>query len=161
SCTMYGIRHLFISQACKRNVNLKALATLVGHTDSRMIERVYIHIDQDYEFLQSAAAQALGCGAESGTVPVRSPDSAAPPPAEAMATCQAQEARLKTLTGTLERKIASIEQPKPTATATPRAQRKKPTCKKPRDSMKLNESTSIAWDAACWAMKENPDLAGA
>src|SRR3984957_3478558 len=36
-CLMYGIRHFFGTWAVKRNVNLKAVATLLGHTSTAMV----------------------------------------------------------------------------------------------------------------------------
>jgi integrase len=57
-CSMYGTRHFFATWAVKRGVNLKAVATLLGHTTTTMVERVYTHIDGDYAFLQQAAQAA-------------------------------------------------------------------------------------------------------
>ncbi len=57
-CKLYGTRHYFTTIAIKRGVNLKAIATLLGHTTTSMVERIYSHIDGDYLFLQKAAQAA-------------------------------------------------------------------------------------------------------
>lgn len=69
-CRLYGVRHYFISWAVRRGLNLKAIATLVGHTTTAMVERVYCHVDNDFEFLQKSAAAALGLAGQSMPLPL-------------------------------------------------------------------------------------------
>ena len=59
-CKLYSLRHFFITSGVKRNVNLKALAELVGHNSLAMIDRVYTHLNRDVAFLHNAAAGVLG-----------------------------------------------------------------------------------------------------
>jgi hypothetical protein len=61
-CKLYGTRHAFITRGVKNNTSLKALATLAGHSTTAMIERVYCHVCDDYDFLHAAAVQAIGQG---------------------------------------------------------------------------------------------------
>jgi integrase len=58
-CKMYCTRHLFATRAVKLGVNMKAVATLLGHTDTKMLERIYCHVDGDHAFLREAAASAV------------------------------------------------------------------------------------------------------
>lgn len=59
-CKLYGLRHCFITEGVKRGTNLKALATIVGHTTTAMIERHYCHLDNDFGLLHKTVEQALG-----------------------------------------------------------------------------------------------------
>ncbi len=58
SCKLHSVRHFFITEAIRRGVGLKVLATLVGHSTTAMIERVYAHIDTDLDYLHQAVLQA-------------------------------------------------------------------------------------------------------
>lgn len=69
-CRLYGIRHFFVSWAAKRGINLKAIATLVGHASIAMIERVYCHLDCDIDFLQKSAAAAVGLTGQAMPLPL-------------------------------------------------------------------------------------------
>ncbi len=68
-CKLYGTRHLFCTWAVKRGVNLKAVATLMGHTTTTMVEKNYCHVDGDYEFLQDAARAATALAGQTSTLP--------------------------------------------------------------------------------------------
>jgi integrase len=57
---MYGTRHAYITEAVKRGTPLKAVAALAGHSNTRMVDMVYCHVDGDVAFLAGAAAMALG-----------------------------------------------------------------------------------------------------
>ena len=58
SCKLYGLRHLWITQAICHGVPLKAVAELAGLTTTAVIERVYCHLAQDLAFLSEAAKKA-------------------------------------------------------------------------------------------------------
>jgi integrase len=56
---LYGIRHGFATRAVKRGVNLKTVAELMGHVNTRMTEH-YTHIAGDVEHLLDAAQRVSG-----------------------------------------------------------------------------------------------------
>ncbi len=57
-CKLYGLRHYFATDAVRKDVNMKAVADLMGHASTAMLEKVYCHTREDYEFLQKAARAA-------------------------------------------------------------------------------------------------------
>lgn len=59
-CKLYGLRHQFVTNAVRANLNLKVVATIVGHSDSRMVDRVYAHVHEDFEVLREGAKRATG-----------------------------------------------------------------------------------------------------
>src|SRR5205807_1367283 len=65
-------RHMFCTWAVKRGVNLKAIAELMGHTSTAMVERTYTHIAGDVAFLQHAAQAcvALKCNGKTQPLPL-------------------------------------------------------------------------------------------
>jgi integrase len=69
-CKVYGVRHYFITAAVKRGGNLKAIATLVGHSTTVMIERVYTHLEGDVAFLHQAALAAIALAGSPQTMPL-------------------------------------------------------------------------------------------
>lgn len=73
-CKLYGTRHLFATWAVKRGVNLKAVATLLGQTTTRMVDQVYTHLDGDYEYLQKAAQAATNLNGSSRPLPLPDED---------------------------------------------------------------------------------------
>ena len=62
----------FFTHAVKRGTNLKALAELGGHKDTRMLDRVYVHVSEDLEFLRGALHQALSSDRGNGAAPAES-----------------------------------------------------------------------------------------
>lgn len=57
-CKMYGLRHTFATQALMRDVPLKVLSELMGHSSVRTTE-IYLHLFDEDERLASAAAQVF------------------------------------------------------------------------------------------------------
>jgi integrase len=164
-CKLYGLRHAFITDGVRKGVNLKALAALAGHTTTAMIERVYCHVADDYEFLHSAALQAVGGNGQGGAAsplppppPVPGPAiSPATPPAppigpDVAAVLQAQEQRLAGLFDLLTRKVLALDKAPPAPPPRPAG--------KPRPA-KLQPAARIAYEAAQWAVSVNPTLAQA
>lgn len=56
---LYNIRHTYITNGLKRGVDPVTMATLVGHKDMTMIQRIYSHISQDTEHMRKMAAKAF------------------------------------------------------------------------------------------------------
>jgi integrase/recombinase XerD len=54
---LYGLRHRFGTLALLRGLDLKIVATLMGHQSVRTTER-YIHIAKEYSMLKRAMSQA-------------------------------------------------------------------------------------------------------
>jgi integrase len=69
-CRMYAIRHMFATTAVKRTGNLKAVAELLGHARTEMIERVYCHLNNDPTFLLHAANLAVGLANNTKPLPL-------------------------------------------------------------------------------------------
>lgn len=55
----YCYRHSFATNAILRGNDLATVATLLGHTDIKMVAQVYGHLDQHADHLKAAAAQAM------------------------------------------------------------------------------------------------------
>jgi hypothetical protein len=94
-CKLYGLRHFFISSGVKKGVNMKALAELVGHQTTMMIEKVYCHLGRDIPYMQEAAKLVVGgafCGddyAKAMSQPLPSPSpTAADPRIDGLQACQ-------------------------------------------------------------------------
>jgi hypothetical protein len=141
-------------------VNLKVLATLVGHATTQMIERTYCHIEDDAELLHAAAVQATGiCEAITGKAPTAGSGNSKP--ADASPAMQASERRLVHLVDALQRKLTALEAAE-TAPVTERAIPVEPAKPKaaPR-KRQLLPAHEVAYRAAQWAVKENPELAHA
>lgn len=54
----YAYRHTFATQALLSGVPIATVAQLLGHSDTRMVAKVYGHLDQHSKHLIDAAAQA-------------------------------------------------------------------------------------------------------
>ncbi len=53
--TLYAYRHTFATEALLAGVRVAEVAQLLGHTDSRMVDAVYGHLDQHAQHLLEAA----------------------------------------------------------------------------------------------------------
>jgi integrase len=143
SCKLHSLRHFFITEAIRRGVGLKALATLVGHSTTSMIERVYAHIDNDLDFLHRAVLQAIS----------------KPPEPPALAEDGKPAARtlspeiLEQFGDSVNRMITRLVE-----LETAEAARKKERERQPPAPPKLNPHHQIAYDAAQWAIAQNPCL---
>jgi integrase len=84
-CTAYAFRHAFAVSALRRGVSATDLAAQLGHKDTRMIERVYGHLDQQHEAMRRALrptaepSPTMGQGVEQGG-PTSEPDIPPRPP---------------------------------------------------------------------------------
>jgi integrase len=145
SCPMYGLRHAFISHAVRRGLPLKAIACLVGHVDTRMIEAPYCHVGEDFDYLRTAALQAIGHAPVPQKIvqPAPAPEAetngtpaAAPPPAPGSP---------EELIRPLVRQIALLEQQLTAAKQAPKG-------------AKLNPSHEMAFAAFQWALRQKPEL---
>jgi integrase len=58
--TLYGIRHLFATSAIKQGVDLISLADALGHTDLKMLSKVYSHVHLDEAHRAETLKKALG-----------------------------------------------------------------------------------------------------
>jgi integrase len=58
--TAYAFRHLYITDALDRGVPVATVAELVGHTDTKMIMKIYSHLKERREHLREAARRARG-----------------------------------------------------------------------------------------------------
>lgn len=56
--TLYCYRHAFATQALLRGVPIADVAALLGHTDLRMVSRIYGHLDQHTDHLLKRASEA-------------------------------------------------------------------------------------------------------
>lgn len=56
---IYGVRHLYGTDAIRRGTDIKTLSLLMGHASVRMTER-YIHLSEDTSYLIEAAKRATG-----------------------------------------------------------------------------------------------------
>lgn len=54
----YAYRHTYATDALRAEVPMATVAALLGHTDTRMVSRVYGHLDQHSEYLADAASKA-------------------------------------------------------------------------------------------------------
>jgi integrase len=54
----YAIRHTFATDAIIRGVDLVTIAQLMGHTDLKMLQRIYQHVHRRSDHMQKALAQA-------------------------------------------------------------------------------------------------------
>lgn len=57
-CSLYGLRHLFGSNAVLNGVDIRTISELMGHTNTRTTER-YTHISGQLTHLRSATIQAV------------------------------------------------------------------------------------------------------
>jgi integrase len=147
ACKVYGLRHAFITNGVRRNTNLKALATLVGHSNTRMIETTYCHVDQDFEFLRTAALKALGqSGLAHQVIPQPNPaDTGAASPAEPSAAPAPGSS--EELLRMLVQRIQTLEGELKTATES----------KAPKEC-KLRPAHVTAYKLSQQALRENPEL---
>jgi integrase len=58
--TPYSIRHTFCTDAIIRGVDLQTIATLMGHSDLKMISRVYQHIRKRSDHIKEGLRKATG-----------------------------------------------------------------------------------------------------
>jgi integrase len=56
----YSLRHTFCSNSLLRGVDPMSVAILMGHRDATMVMRVYGHLTQNDEFLETKLKQATG-----------------------------------------------------------------------------------------------------
>lgn len=54
----YSYRHTFITRGPLNGVDSVTLAKLAGHSDSRMISKVYGHVEKQVEFMREQAQKA-------------------------------------------------------------------------------------------------------
>jgi integrase len=52
--TPYSLRHTYATDAIVRGVDLQTVATLLGHTDLKMLSKVYQHIQRQSDHLQAS-----------------------------------------------------------------------------------------------------------
>jgi integrase len=67
--TAYVFRHSWATLALKRGVDPVTVATLMGHSDTRMLERVYQHLGKDDAHLQTGLLRATGVNVSVPLVP--------------------------------------------------------------------------------------------
>lgn len=67
--TAYVFRHSWATLALKRGVDPVTVATLMGHSDTRMLERVYQHLGKDDVHLQTGLMRAIGVNVSAPLVP--------------------------------------------------------------------------------------------
>jgi hypothetical protein len=145
SAKMYGIRHMFISDAMRRGLPLKAIATLVGHVNTRMIESTYCHVGEDFDYLRRAALQAIGQAPVPQNVskPPEGPGLNETPAALPLPAPGSAEELIRPLV----RQITALEQQLEKA--------------KQPSTPKLNQAHEVAFAAYQWALQERPELAQA
>jgi hypothetical protein len=51
----YDLRHSFVTRKLRAGVDSHVVAALVGHKDTKMIDTLYSHVADDYEFMLDAA----------------------------------------------------------------------------------------------------------
>jgi integrase len=56
--TVYAYRHTFATNALLNEVPLQTVSELLGHTDTRMVSKVYGHLDQHRNYLSEAVLRA-------------------------------------------------------------------------------------------------------
>jgi integrase len=157
ACRLHGLRHAFITEGVRRNVNMKALATLVGHSDTRMIESTYCHVGEDFAFLRTAALQALGQSATADQV-IEQPQ---PAPAPGDGAGVGAQPAVKTGADAgqdLVRLVQLLIRQNQTLEAKLKAAESKPQL--PKDRV-LKACEQLAYDAAHWAIAQKPELAHA
>ncbi len=57
-CSLYSLRHAYATLALERGVDSVAVATLLGHSDTTMLSRVYSHIAHNPAFMVEQARRA-------------------------------------------------------------------------------------------------------
>ena len=55
SVSNYSLRHTFATRALLGGNGVQSVAELLGHTDARLVSRVYGHLDQHSQFWAKAA----------------------------------------------------------------------------------------------------------
>jgi integrase len=58
--SLYGSRHTFAATLVKQGVSTARVATILGHTSSAMVEKVYGHLSSDMQGLREVAAKVTG-----------------------------------------------------------------------------------------------------
>jgi integrase len=58
--TPYSIRHTFATDAIIRGVDLQTIATIMGHTDLKMLSKVYQHIRKRSDHIKEGLRKATG-----------------------------------------------------------------------------------------------------
>ena len=151
--TGYGMPSL--PMACGGTSTSRAWLTLVGHVDTRCIESNYCHINEDYAFLQALAAQALGQANPTSPAapqpPVAPGDTPSPGPDTAPPAAAASHAGDLTQ-GVLRLLVRQIEELKAQLAAAQSAQ------PAPASAPTVTPARRVAYDAARWAMSQNPAL---
>ena len=56
----YAVRHTFATDAIIRGVDLQTIATLMGHVDLKMLNRIYQHIHKRSDHLRAGLRKAVG-----------------------------------------------------------------------------------------------------
>src|SRR5439155_27208329 len=57
--THYALRHAFVTRKLVAGVDSHVLSKLTGHRDSKMIDAVYSHVADDYEYMLRQASRDL------------------------------------------------------------------------------------------------------
>lgn len=58
--TSYQLRHTFATEAILRGVDLQTIAVLMGHTDLKMLSRIYQHIRRRADFIKEGLRKISG-----------------------------------------------------------------------------------------------------
>lgn len=137
-CVTYGLRHSWLTTGIRQGVNPMVLAQAAG-TSVTMLERHYVHIGQDYDLLQAAVMQVLG---KSAIKPADRPD-LPDTQAEARNVVDVFVARIREL----EEQVSHL---KSNPGRKPRAR---------KGCEPFGARQQAAWEAATWAIEQNPELA--
>ena len=61
-CCAYSIRHTFATDALCNHVDIQTVATLMGHSDLKMVSRIYQHLRKRSDYLREGLRKATGEG---------------------------------------------------------------------------------------------------
>ena len=56
---LHSLRHTFISMMCRKGVDKMVIASIVGQSDTKTIERVYYHVSQEEKDKAMRAVEVL------------------------------------------------------------------------------------------------------
>jgi integrase len=71
--THYSLRHSFVTEKLVAGVDSHVVAKLAGHRDTKMIDTVYSHVSDDYEFMLKQASRRINRGKGSSDAATESP----------------------------------------------------------------------------------------